>query len=259
MVGLNHEMARELLWNEFPTDQRGSYFRQFWDVRGVPPSATAGDLRDIKAISLWPDTAALGANSARTPPPGGDYLVLLVRGELLRRYPNTIVYAVEAKWNLQTGARELGDKESHPLFKGSLNPDVAFFGFELTPSDVRGGQSTSEPPGWFFALQEQPSECRFELDTPAFPPGPLNSWNDLSWAHLAANQGALDAIVHVDLNAALPDTTHVVPAQGDPIVAWHADAGTGPSGTHSSDLAFITLQRPVRIAVHASDMLPKGA
>lgn len=34
MVGLNHEFARELLWREYPTDQRGSYFRQFWDVDG---------------------------------------------------------------------------------------------------------------------------------------------------------------------------------------------------------------------------------
>ena len=32
MVGLNHEFARKLLWREYPTDQRGSYFRQFWDV-----------------------------------------------------------------------------------------------------------------------------------------------------------------------------------------------------------------------------------
>lgn len=32
MVGVNHEMGRELLWREYPTDQRGSYFRQFWDV-----------------------------------------------------------------------------------------------------------------------------------------------------------------------------------------------------------------------------------
>ena len=35
MVGLNHEMACELLWREFPTDQRGSYFRQFWDVGDI--------------------------------------------------------------------------------------------------------------------------------------------------------------------------------------------------------------------------------
>ena len=37
MVGLNHEFARELLWREYPTDQRGSYFRQFWDVSGARP------------------------------------------------------------------------------------------------------------------------------------------------------------------------------------------------------------------------------
>ena len=36
MVGLNHEFARELLWREYPTDQRGSYFRQFWDVARLP-------------------------------------------------------------------------------------------------------------------------------------------------------------------------------------------------------------------------------
>ncbi len=31
---LNHEMSRELLWREFPTDQRGTYSSQFWDPRG---------------------------------------------------------------------------------------------------------------------------------------------------------------------------------------------------------------------------------
>ena len=44
MVGLNHEFARELLWREYPTDQRGSYFRQFWDVSSFlgSPGADAG-------------------------------------------------------------------------------------------------------------------------------------------------------------------------------------------------------------------------
>src|SRR4030095_14289769 len=32
MMGLNHEMASELRWREFPTDLRGSYFRSFWDT-----------------------------------------------------------------------------------------------------------------------------------------------------------------------------------------------------------------------------------
>jgi len=32
---VTHEFARELLWREYPTDSRGSPFRQFWDVSRV--------------------------------------------------------------------------------------------------------------------------------------------------------------------------------------------------------------------------------
>ncbi|MEL7162490.1 MAG: hypothetical protein AAFN92_17160, partial [Bacteroidota bacterium] len=31
LLGANHELAGELRWREFPTDLRGSYFRNFWD------------------------------------------------------------------------------------------------------------------------------------------------------------------------------------------------------------------------------------
>ena len=31
MVGLNHEMSRELLWREYPVDRQGTFFRHFWD------------------------------------------------------------------------------------------------------------------------------------------------------------------------------------------------------------------------------------
>src|SRR5260370_8893808 len=37
MVGLSSEMGCELLWFGYPTDQRGSYFRQFWDVSAYVP------------------------------------------------------------------------------------------------------------------------------------------------------------------------------------------------------------------------------
>jgi acetoacetyl-CoA synthetase len=33
-VGLNHELGRELLWREYPTDERGSYYQEFWDSSG---------------------------------------------------------------------------------------------------------------------------------------------------------------------------------------------------------------------------------
>ena len=48
MVGLNHEMARELLWREFPTDQRGSYFRQFWDVGEIVNRDPAKDAEAVE-------------------------------------------------------------------------------------------------------------------------------------------------------------------------------------------------------------------
>ena len=30
MVGANHEMGREMLWQGLPTDQRGTPFQHFW-------------------------------------------------------------------------------------------------------------------------------------------------------------------------------------------------------------------------------------
>jgi hypothetical protein len=150
MVGLSHEMARELLWNEYPTDQRGTYFRQFWDHRGYVPGPNETfdpeAFRDIRVIHGWPKNGQLGANSPRRPPPGGQHLVLLVRGELIRRYPNVIVYAARST--------DLAADELHPVFSGRIGADVGFYGFELTVNDVRGN------PGWFFVLQEQPAEPR---------------------------------------------------------------------------------------------------
>lgn len=257
MVGLNHEMSRELLWHEYPTDMRGTYFRQFWDVSGYVPlpgeNLDPDTLKDIKPIHAWPKSAALGANTSRRPPPGGEHLVLLIRGELLRRYPNATVYAVRAKFGA-AGLRELDTEERHPVFSGTLKPDVAFFGFELSLEDARGVDQPAGPHGWFFVLQEQPSEPRFGLDVGGPPGQPVGSWDALSWPSLAASEAALADLGYIDLTASLPDTAAAEAAP--PHGVWHAEA-TGPGrGARASDLAFITLQRPVRVAWHASDMLP---
>ncbi len=99
MVGANHEMSRTLLYNEYPTDLRFTYFQQFWDSRGVPGALTAPqDFFDIKPIHTWGGTK-LAANTGRHEPPGQDDVVLFVRGEVLLRYPTTIVYAAKAVSN----------------------------------------------------------------------------------------------------------------------------------------------------------------
>jgi hypothetical protein len=56
LVGLNHELGRELLWRGFPTDQRGTWFRHFWGL-GVPNAAPP----DIDELTTWDRRARGGA------------------------------------------------------------------------------------------------------------------------------------------------------------------------------------------------------
>lgn len=123
MLGLNHEMSSELLWRRYPTDQRGTYFRQFWDVseyvgkyhqnpeiseltaNGELKKSIREKLKDIPHVHGW-DEARLGANSNdnkyrnttnSSSEDDKEFLVLIIRGDLLKRYPNAVIYAVDAR------------------------------------------------------------------------------------------------------------------------------------------------------------------
>jgi hypothetical protein len=234
LVGLNAELSSELLWRNYPTDQRGTYFQQFWDA------SDGSTQRDIEPISKWRDRL-LGQNTPRT----SGKLVLLIRGDLLRRYPNSVIYAVRAVKPQPNAKLDLSTKtedERHPLFRGTLKPDVTFLGFNLTDAEALG-KPPNDPNGWFFVIQQQPTEPRFGLDVADFvtPPQPpsLTTWNDLSWRHFAKTEAELKALSHVSANTVFPEIDHVT---------W------GKSAAHQ---AFITLQRPVRIAIHAKQMIKK--
>jgi hypothetical protein len=227
LVGLNAEMSSELLWRNYPTDQRGTYFRQFWDT------SVGDDQPDIDRIKNWGDRE-LGDNAA-----AGDKLVLLLRGELLRRYPNAVIYAVAAV--RKDGQLDLSTKpedERQPLFRGTLKPDVTFLGFDLTDKEAIGDAAIGDL-GWYFVIQQQPTEPCFGLDAADFkkPRPALAIWNDLSWRHLAETEAELKALSHASVTATLPDIDQV---------KW------GKSSAHQ---AYITLQRPVRIAIHAREMI----
>jgi hypothetical protein len=244
MTGANDELGRTLLFNEYPTDQRGTYFRQFWDVSGVGEPAP-----DINRIAEWPRTAALGANSSR---PNPNALVLLVRAELLRRYPNLVVYAIEAQWNAD-GSRSVpatNPNERSPDFLGTLGSGAAFWGFSLTTAEARGASSQAAgAAGWYLALQEHPSEPRFGLEPPAatFATTPQSSAK-LAWSDLAADAVTLGASSYINLGASLPNLTAVTDAGG---AAWHVS-----DGARASDLARLTYREPARILIHASRMIP---
>lgn len=204
MLGLNVEMGRELLWRDFfVADPRATFFRRFWRT------VVAKGEGDIAPLAQWADRR-LGENKAAEEP--SKQTVLLVRSALFRRYPSASVYAVPAV--REGSGRKPGPQESelHPLFRGSLQPDVTFFGFDLDPALATGD------PGWYFVIQQQPTEPRFGFDA------------------------------EIDFGAA----THV-PLAAPP--AGH----TLPAGTHwafnSAHMARIVRQQPVRVAIHAGELI----
>jgi hypothetical protein len=165
MTGLNHEVTRELIWNGHSVDQRGTYFHQFWDHRGWVKGKASDQERtpdmfdDVVPISSWSRSSEIGTHTARQPTV--DHLVLLVRGDVIKRYPNVVVYAAKAK-DVGGGVLAPDDTDQrHPVFQGILGGDIACYGFELTKSEVRGS------PGWFFVLQEHPSEPKFNQLAPS--------------------------------------------------------------------------------------------
>jgi hypothetical protein len=279
MVGLNHEFARELLWREYPTDQRGSYFRQFWDVRsflakaGADPTALRERLRDIPELHKWWEQPALGDHDHRKAQ--GDKeeeLVLVIRGELLKKYPTAVIYAHRAAWARTAGRVDksqprtlapLTDEQANdpprnllktPLYEAKADPDIYFFGFDLTVEQARGGQVVGgeEDPGWFFVIKERPGEPRFGLDLPQDFPRTLNTWNDLAWTDVlnAYTPGGYLRTGEKTLTLTDPGSGSEAREQyvEDSRFAWRAD-------THAAELAYILYQVPVLIAVHAAEML----
>lgn len=250
MLGLNHEMATELRWREFPTDMRGSYFRSFWDtsiysldevekevfrkteiaktllekirkeygddyntlkkieatyVIAIPNEIekevadayenaiekwllTRDEDKDIDRLVDWKIDNRLGDN----PVPGKmtnqeedqNRLVLLIRGELLQKFSNTLIYLVKKK----AGGKPDFSQDAvrtHPVFEGALPPDIVFIGFPIKKEDAAE---------YFAIFEERMTELRFGLDeTPeGKEPGP--EINDFSWEHFTAlpPEGYLD-------------------------------------------------------------------
>jgi hypothetical protein len=277
MVGLNHEMARELLWREYPTDQKGSYFRQFWDVSAVypgnpPPADVKESLRDIKEIHTWPKTQELGTNSNRQKPGDKPPIVLVIRGDLFKKYPRPIIYAHKAEWGKKDGGLDASvdrvlseltpDEEKDPpkskirtpMLEAEVGADIRFFGFNLTAEEVNGGTTIEEDAGWFFVIKERPGEARFGLDEIDNEPGApkLYNWNKLSWENTATPDGKC---LRIDGTFNLIPQPAVNPNAEDLNEPEDTQAKWDPN-TDAAQLAYILYQVPMMVAVHASKMLP---
>jgi hypothetical protein len=281
MVGLNHEFARELLWREYPTDQRGSYFRQFWDVRsvinseGLSEDALREQLYDIPKLHQWSPASPLGLHNNRDP--GGTepaQAVLVIRGELLKKYPTAVVYAHRADWEYEQDGHTpdltqprilvplLPNEEATPpttkvrmpLYEAKADPDIYFFGFDLTVPEAKGGSGhpPDTDPGWFFVIKERPGEPRFGLEIDATPSPEVI--DELSWPDAVPGVHDGDFLPA----SALGSVTLAHPPGSDPegkLPQYTDDEKALGATVSSARWAYELFRPPVMVAVHADEML----
>ena len=247
LVGLNHEMSRELRWREYPAALGQTWFQHFFD--NVDPAGAV----DVRSIDSWAETAPLGHEYTRTrgvepdDEEGAAGLVVLIKADLIRKYPDVRVYAVPATID-EEGERVPieGATPEFPSFVGSLQRGVNFYGFDtLTEGKARGDGADND--GWFFVLEEEPRAMRFGLDRGKDEQkGDLpGSWDNLAWAHLATEDGVV------------PWFCSISPPNQQ--FAQEEDLGTGLEwGDDAAVMAAITFRRPIQVFMHASAMLPLG-
>ncbi|KQY47624.1 hypothetical protein [Cellulomonas sp. Root137] len=142
LVGLNHELGRELLWREYPTPMTATFFDRFWDA-AVAPDAPP----DITPLDSW------GGRALGAPTVAEDRFVLLLRSELIRRFPDALVSATRPG----PPAEQL-----LPVFRGAMEPDITFFGFAVPLADADD---------WSIVIAEQPGAPRFGFEVGEAPAG----------------------------------------------------------------------------------------
>jgi len=263
LVGANHEMNNELRWREFPTDMRGTIFRRFWDRKRTPEDP-AGD--DIPQIHKW--TAPLGGNFPAHDVDRSEALVLLIKGDLIRKYG--MILAVLNRAPTAQFVRGQG-VDHQPIFAGQLGADACYFGFDVARDAVLADKGRH-----FFVLFEAPGRVRFGLDaataavrrdrfafrsaTLQFPirtlgrdpnavllpahlitghPPPVQAarWDDLSWSHMQ-----IDTAGYIDVVATNPGVAEAPNYWG--------------SNRDSATIARSVWQKPIAAVVPAARILP---
>ena len=126
LAGMNTEMGRELLWREYPTDERGSYFRKFWDQVELPSDFSKGYF-DVKYLHNW--KKRLGANHEDGK---GQLVVFIIKSELMMQYPQTGITLSAPK----SGALEI---VLMPTMTGWLADDTYMAGFDISKLETTEG------------------------------------------------------------------------------------------------------------------------
>jgi hypothetical protein len=157
LVGLNTQVLHELRWRNLRVAAGCTPVRTFWNR--IDADGVEGDpgqrLDDIHGVANWSAGGPLGDPSHGPPAATGGDLVLVVRGQLLLRYPATLVYLVPD----DDGDPQFGEAAEFPTFRGRLGDDTTFLGFQ--------GVAATELAAWWVVFEESPSGFQFRSPVPA--------------------------------------------------------------------------------------------
>lgn len=165
LAGMNTEMGRELLWREYPTDQRGSYFRKFWDSESSVKSIREDSFFDIGPMHDW--KGKLGENAAAGK---ANLLIFAIKGRLMRLYPTTRIYLRRAvspsskKLKFDPKATEENGGILSPVMETFLG-DLLVLGFKTSFKEALGNPAEGNY-GYFLTFQEDVEGLDFTCEKP---------------------------------------------------------------------------------------------
>ncbi|BBZ62634.1 hypothetical protein [Mycolicibacterium monacense] len=226
LVGCNTEFASELVWRGYPSDGRATSFRSFW---------TAAD-ELTQPVHRFDAQAPLGGHLRDDV---ANALVVVVRGEVVRRYPTMLAALVtqRGQGDPPSGFNPLG--AATPLFRLHLDPDILLLGFSLPGAPPKPAERLQNPPpgkpmAWWFTLSEHVGEPRFGLLEGDGRPStaPALDRDGLTWDDLDPRKSGF-----------LPAKAPSVPVDG---AVMRAD---------SARFAWLLFRHPERAAFAARDIL----
>lgn len=235
LAGANHEMIKELVWREFPVEITETVFKRFWDRGEVGPEAQSNDVTDLDQWTGHAGDHFIAGDEAR--------LILIVRGELIKRYPDVQIGVLHMSADELSGFSLDDGRLIEPQFQGLLGGKTGYYGFDLSVEDLQ-----RDPQNYFFAIFQPLGRFRFGLDIATrakrsavrravFQETPA-SLDDLSWSHM-----------HMTDSEYIDFSKTVSIADGSD--HWGRDR-------NSASIAQACLQKPVCTLIRATRLLNNG-
>ena len=273
MVGLNHEFARKLLWREYPDRParqllpavlgRGRHHRQRGPERG---RAEREALRHPRAAPLAAD---LGSGRAQQPrrarAAAAPQAVLIIRGELLKKYPNAVIFAQHAKMRERPARPPTGSRRrEESAAAASEDPHAAVRGaagsrhllLRLRSDDRRGeGRRAAIPAGSSSSRSGRASRASVSRSRARRP---IETFDELTWddAMPGGEPGQFlpaSAASRASRSPSLPPSpTPTSMTSGTTTRKWTSPPSARRAGRTCSSA------QPVMVAVHADEMLAEN-